>query len=90
MSNIREIKSNNMPTLAEGLRGIATAIENGTLREPPYALLVFGLREEDPQMQIIPLGQRMPGSVESVGMLTMAASAVGFGEQGETLPIPTE
>lgn len=90
MSNVREIKRNDLPTLAEGLRAIATALDNGTLNEPPYALLVFGLRDEDSALQIMPLGRRMPGSIETVGMLTLAASSVGFGETAPPMLLPTE
>lgn len=88
MSNLRSIATQPKVTLAEGLRAIAAALDAGELKEPPYALLVFGISADDDPMNIVPLGQRLPGDIEMVGMLTVAASAVGFGEQGEPMPVP--
>jgi len=90
MSNIRELKTQPAQTAAEGLRAIAKALESGELKEPPYALVVFGFDQEDTMLNVIPVGRRPPNSVETVGMLTIAASAVGFGEAGEPSMLPIE
>lgn len=88
MSNVRELKQPASASVAEGLRAIAKALDEGTLREPPYALLVFGIDDKDPHLNVLPVGRRLPGSVETVGMLTLASGAVGFGEVDELPPIP--
>lgn len=80
MSNIINLARPETATVAEGLRAIAEALERGDLIEPPYALVVFGIADTDPNIQIMPVGGRLPGVIESVGMLTMAAGAAAFGE----------
>lgn len=90
MSNIRELKTQQNATTAEGLRAIATALENGDLKEPPYALVVFGFSDEDIELNVIPVGKRPPNQTETVGMLSIAASAVGFGETTAPRMLPVE
>lgn len=90
MSNIRELKASQNPTTAEGLRAIATALESGDLKEPPYALVVFGFSDEDTQLNVIPVGKRPPNQTETVGMLTIAAGAVGFGEASVAQMLPVD
>lgn len=90
MSNIREFKTVDKQTVVEGLRAIVTGLENGTLQEPPFALLVFGINQQSPELNIIPVGAHRPSELETIGMLTMAAQAVSFGEVENVadLPIP--
>lgn len=88
MTNVRELTLPKSATVAEGLRAIADALDAGDIKEPPYALVVFGVTEEDMQLNVLPVGRRLPGNIETVGMLTVAAGAVGFGEAVEVAPLP--
>lgn len=90
MTNVRELTLPKSATVAEGLRAIAKALDSGELKEPPYALVVFGVTEEDMQLNVLPVGRRVPGNVETVGMLTVAASAVGFGEAEIVAELPID
>ena len=90
MSKIREIRAVEKQTMVAGLRAVITALENGTLEEPPFALLVFGINRDSPNLNVIPVGAHRPNDLETIGMLSMAAQAVSFGEAETTaeLPVP--
>lgn len=90
MSNIREFKQVDKQTVVEGLRAIIAGLENGTLEEPPFALLVFGIDANSPGLNVIPVGAHMPNELETVGMLSMAAQAVSFGEAEIVASLPTD
>lgn len=90
MSNVHTLKPVEKQTVAEGLRAIATGLENGTLEEPPFALVVFGIDKDSPALNIIPVGPHSPNELEAVGMLSMAAQAVSFGEAEIIADLPVQ
>lgn len=90
MSNIREFKQAEKQTVVDGLRAIITGLENGTLEEPPFALVVFGIDKDSPALNVVPVGAHTPNDLETVGMLSMAAQAVSFGEAETVATLPVD